>query len=127
MRDILAHKLALAARLSNVRVTDGDRVWWNVESDRVARVVLKLARGHHLYEQNEPCFEEPDGVTVVPLRTLGNEARRHIGTCRERLAESWQPRKAAHLARGHDGFQPLVEVQPDRYRYMTASRLCGSY
>ena len=61
---ILARSAELAARIERTRrvqlTLGGDfEVEWTVEPDRVARVVVKNARGHALYELGEPLLHAP--------------------------------------------------------------------
>lgn len=45
------------------------------ERKRVLAVLLKLARGHSLFELNEPKFDSLPGVAWAPLSTLTDAAR----------------------------------------------------
>lgn len=43
--------------------------------ERVRNVLLKLAKGHALYEHHENCSGDPIHVSMVPLATLSDEQR----------------------------------------------------
>ncbi len=46
------------------------RIVWTPEQDRIARVLVKNARGHALYEIGEPMLREPAHVWMAPLESL---------------------------------------------------------
>src|ERR1039457_1039218 len=79
IRRILQDSPALAARIMQARtVADNGDIVFNTENDRVRSVVLKLARGHAVYELDEQKPEEPSHVMFVPLHTLDTRAREHF-------------------------------------------------
>jgi hypothetical protein len=57
------------------REQNGDVILWKPEEDRVRAVIVKLARGHVAYEQNEPQLDEPANVAIVPLCVMSDETR----------------------------------------------------
>jgi hypothetical protein len=79
IRRILADSPALAARIMQARTVAQDgEVVFRIENDRVRNVVLKLARGHAVYELDEQKPEEPSHVMFVPLHSLAPHAREHF-------------------------------------------------
>ena len=58
IRRILTNKPALTARLTWACKEESGAVRFSVEDSRVKNVVLKLGRGHALFELNEPQYED---------------------------------------------------------------------
>ena len=69
---VLARSPALRSRIQKQRVEQG---FWDLESDRIERVVIKQARNHAIYEGGEYHAEKPEHVAVVPLDQLSVEQR----------------------------------------------------
>jgi hypothetical protein len=79
IRRILQDSPALAAHIMQARtVADNGEVVFKTENDRVRSVVVKLARGHAVYELDEQKPEEPSHVMIAPLHTLDTRAREHF-------------------------------------------------
>ena len=49
-----------------------------VDDSRVKNVVMKLARGHVLFEINEMCLEEPSYISFVPIHMLPENDRNNF-------------------------------------------------
>jgi hypothetical protein len=76
IKRILKETLGLAARLeSSKRVDKAGNLLWEVDVNRVKRVLLKLARGHIAYELSLPKIEEPDTLSFIPLILVPEEER----------------------------------------------------
>jgi hypothetical protein len=75
MRRILTESPALRARLEQARVESSGRVIFKPEDERISKVVIKLAKGHALYELHEPCSETPDGIRFLPLELMSESER----------------------------------------------------
>lgn len=118
----LAHNPSLAARLAAARTQNDSGILWTPEAERVQNVILKLARGHVAYEQNEPQLEEPSSLSIFPLCALSDEAREDFETFPDTGLWPEVGSRAMHrLVEGAEGDYPWVEVQPGRYRYLVAS------
>ena len=72
---ILLNKPALTARLAAVREEKFGATQFSIEDSRVKNLVLKLGRGHALFELNEPRYDEPSSVEYMPLRSLSDDVR----------------------------------------------------
>ena len=124
VRKILAAKPALAARLTKARLEtlSGD-VSFAIEPDRVQHVALKLARGHAAFELNEPQFNEPASVTILPLTLMNVEERTRFESS---PASGIWPKVGIWPEVGSRAMQRIVTgefwviVQPKRYRYLTS-------
>ena len=119
---ILQTKPALASRIDKAREENlfGD-VAFRVESDRVRNVVLKLARGHAAFELNEPQFDSPRTLTVVPMPSMTRENRENFE--RPPTASIWPEVGSRAMQRAiqtSHGSSRWIVVQPGRYRYLTA-------
>src|SRR5882724_6758773 len=60
----------LGERLSHARTHIGGRSYFAPEMSRVRNVVLKLARGHSIFDLNEPHWEEPRSLMISPLSEM---------------------------------------------------------
>ncbi len=120
---ILERKTALQARLAAARCETGGGVIWKPEEERVRNVVVKLARAHMAYEQNEPQLEEPVAVSVNPLCTLARDTREAFEASPNTGLWPEVGSRAMHrILVGAEGDYPWIEVQPGRYRYLVT---CG--
>ena len=119
IRRLLATKPTLRARIEQARRSQNNRIEFFPEHERIRRVMLKLARGHALYELHEPRIDEPTEFTCVPLSVLSDTQRNdfempssssvwpEVGSrAMQRLVEGTDVRS--------DGW---IKVQPGRYRY----------
>jgi hypothetical protein len=122
IRRLLTQKPALAGRLSAARKETKTGVVFTIETDRVIRVLLKLARGHTFFELSDSCPGEPRAVNFVPLYTLDRRIRGQFES--PVPARIWQEVGSRALITILEGtISPLFGwsvVQEDRYRYLTA-------
>lgn len=118
---ILSDTPALVARLEAARHSSAASTAFSVEIERVRNVVLKLARGHALFETNEPQHGEPDEVWVRPLVTMSSSDRRIFET--PPVSSVWPEvgsRSMQRIVADDPDKSIWLTVQPDRYRYLTA-------
>lgn len=110
---------ALAARLREVRCEAEGSVSFFAEQDRVRKVVVKLARGHVAYEQNEPQLSEPGRVSLALLTSMSDRDReRFEAPSTIPLWPEVGSRAMTRVLTGQDVCQDgWIEVQKDRYRY----------
>lgn len=123
IKRILTDTPSLARRLQNGKQLDeSGSLVWDVDVDRVRRVVLKLARGHIAYEISLPKIEEPDVVRFAPLMLMSAEQRSQFES-RGRAIEFWPEIgsrafiRAAKNAANMDMTEWTV-LQRGRYRYL---------
>jgi hypothetical protein len=111
---------ALAASLDAAQRSSSGRVYWEANTDRVNRIVSKLAQGHAAFELSEPMFRPPDRLAVFPLLHLTEEQRRSF----ERAPTNalWPEVGSRAMRRIIEGCSDVVDgwvvVQPGRYRYL---------
>jgi hypothetical protein len=72
---ILQKNSSLSVRLQRARTDGSEGPIWTAESDRVSRVVLKLARCHAAFELNEPQLNEPSHLGIKPLPLMTEDER----------------------------------------------------
>lgn len=72
---ILRKNSSLLARLERARMGSPAGTVWAPESDRVNRVVLKLARCHAAFELNDPQLHEPSHLGIKPLPLMTDDER----------------------------------------------------
>jgi hypothetical protein len=121
IRRLLTEKPALAGRLERARRQSGQAVHFEVEARRVASVVVKLARGHALFELHEPQHDDPSGVAFEPLPLMSEYVRSRFE--RPVPATVWPEvgsRAMQRLIEIGDFESGWVVVQPRRYRYLAA-------
>lgn len=93
-----------------------------VDTARISRVILKLARGHAAYELNEPQFDEPSSFACMPLAVLDQEARSRFETPPE--SSIWPEvgsRAMQRLSARMPAIPAWISVQNGRYRYLTSA------
>ncbi len=118
----LTRKSALQARLAANRVETPGEVIWKPEDQRVRNVIVKLARAHAAYEQNEPQLDDPASYAVYPLCAMTDEMRKGFETPPDTGLWPEVGSRAMHrIVVGAEGEYPWIQVQPERYRYLVAS------
>jgi hypothetical protein len=124
VKEILSKKPTLASRLRNVRQqTLLGEVSFAIERERVRKVALKLARGYAAFELNEPQFDEPTSVALLPLLVMTADQRERFESP---PASSLWPEIGVWPEVGSRAMQRIVTgeiwavVQPNRYRYLAS-------
>lgn len=107
--------------MQQARTEGEDGPVWAVESDRVNRVALKLARCHAAFEFNEPQLEEPAHIIVKPL-LLMTEGERAAFDSQDEAAALWPEVGSRAMQRmlvsGENLFsEAWVVVQEGNYRF----------
>ena len=116
---ILDRKGALVARLASARQESAEGIIWRPEDERVRNVIVKLARGHVAFEQNEPRLDEPTSISILPLCVMTDEQRDEFEASPDPGLWPEVGSRAMHrVLIGAEGEFPWIEVQPLRYRYM---------
>lgn len=119
---ILERKTALEWRLAAARSETHEGIIWRPEDERVRNVVVKLARAHIAYEQNEPQLDDPASVSIIPLCLMTDEAREVFEASPNTGLWPEVGSRAMHrLLVGAEGDYPWIEVQPEKYRYLVAA------
>lgn len=118
---ILSERPKLLEKLKKAMSVREGEITFSIETDRLKRVLLKLAKGHVLFEQNEPHLsEEPSLFEFGTLELLPEEARhRFEATPVIGLLPEVGSRSLQQLAITEQGaFLPWINVQDGRYRYV---------
>ena len=124
VKRILGGTPALQRRIGASRRTDeAGNLSWQPETDRVRKVMMKLARGHAAYELY-PKLEEPDEVVLVPFPTMSGHDKDTFEDVAPGAPDLW-PEIGSRaflraLGKQPDQFDQVgkwVVVQPGRYRY----------
>ena len=114
---LLVEKPALAARLRSSQSGPPGDCQIVAEGYRVRRVVVKLARGHSLFELAEPQDEPPIAVRFAPFCTWNAKTR---GDFESLPAPGVWPEvgsRAMQRFASTNGAVKWLIVQPGRYRY----------
>lgn len=125
IRRTLQQKPFLAAKLSQSRtVMLNGTVHFDIEHEKVQNIILKLARGHAAFELSEPKREKPSHVSCVPLTSLDEKARSQFETPPQ--VTMWPEIGSRAMQRllvvQNDVWNGWIDVQPGRYRYLTAAQ-----
>lgn len=118
---ILSEKPRLLEKLKGAMSTKKDEISFSVEAQRVKRILLKLAKGHVLFEQNEPRLsDEPSLFEFGILELLSEESRaRFEETPTISLVPEVGSRALQQLAISEQGvFVLWTNIQNERYRYV---------
>ena len=119
---ILARKTSLESRLAAARCETADGILWKPEDERVRNVIVKLARAHVAYEQNEPQLDEPANLSIIPLCAMTDESRDEFeASPNSGLWPEVGSRAMHRILVGAEGDYPWMDVQPGRYRYLVAT------
>lgn len=121
---VLQKNPSLLIRLQRARTDGAEGPVWVAESDRVSRVVLKLARCHAAFELNEPQLGEPSHLGIKPL-PLMTEDEREAFERDDDAFDIWPEVGSRALQRvlvaGTDAFAGgWVTVQVGNYRFRTS-------
>lgn len=71
----LCESVALSERLASAKRSLDGGTAWEMEGERVRRVVLKLARGHAAFEYQRHYYSEPDSIAITPLVSMSGAER----------------------------------------------------
>lgn len=130
---ILSRAPALRARIEKAKYLDGGRVHFRIEKDRIRNVLLKLARGHAVFELSTSCRDEPTSFWWSPLEQLPEQEQEmfHSAHVAHLLGEvgsrGMQRQYVTQLQLQGDNGHPStiglivtdwVDVQEDTYRYL---------
>jgi len=121
IRKILERKPALASRLSQACQEVNGRPFFNVETERVMNVALKLARGHAAFELNEPQLDNPSNLDILPFTFMTSGVRRDFEAPPD--SSIWPEvgsRAMQRLVVNEPGTSSWIIVQPGKYRYLTS-------
>jgi hypothetical protein len=116
---ILERSPALSARLGAARYESDGQVGFSAEIDRVRNVIVKLARGHAAFEQNEPQLDEPIAVSFAPFTAMSEQQRAgfEAGNGNGDLWPEVGSRAMHRAVLGDLVAGGWVEVQRGQYRY----------
>jgi hypothetical protein len=118
IKRILNSKPVLQARIEQSRFTSKCVPHFTPEPERVEAVLLKLARGHSLYELHEICMENPSVIWYADLESLKSDVRNDF----ENLPPvTFFPeigsRAMQRIVEANPMEHQWVEVQANRYRF----------
>jgi hypothetical protein len=119
VRSILQRKPALVSKLNQAcqQITGG--MPFSVEFPRVRNVALKLARGHSVYELNEPRIDEPSQLAIIPLLSMDSKSRANFEAfSKSSILPEVGSRGSQRLVVNDPGMSLWITVQPERYRYL---------
>jgi hypothetical protein len=131
--EILRRAPPLRARLEAAKTIVDGRPAFAIESDRVRNVLVKLARGHVVFELSQPCRQEPRSVWWASLVSLTKEELDDFDACHvvemfgevgsRSLQRAMVIQAALRIPNGvatalNMLINDWVDVQEGRYRYL---------
>jgi len=124
VKRILSENPALQRRIeASQRKDRTGNLLWQPESERIRKMLAKLARGHMGYELY-PKLEEPDEVASVPFSALSRQERTAFEDASSGELAPWPEIGTRAFLRAFgkrpDQFEQKgdwIVVQPGRYRY----------
>jgi len=122
VRAALRHSAGLKRRLDDsIEIRDGVKVF-NYDVHRVKRILKKLALGHLLYEESEPIEGEPAIVACKTLPEMTESEREDFESLSPSnlFPEMGSRSMQRMLIVEKSCYNDWVEVQENRYRYLTA-------
>lgn len=117
---ILRKKPALRAMLEQARSHANGKTSFIPDQSRVFPVLVKLAKGHALYELHESCAREPDRFSCVPFELMDLRQREYFEN--PNTLSVWPEVGSRAMRRlvgeGSDATPSgWINVQPGRYRF----------
>lgn len=137
---IMRDSPALRARIESARTELNGRVAFLPESERVANVMLKLARGHAAFELSQVCRSVPTNFWCGPLASLPHDQREAFDSVHfqqlfgETGSRNQQRMIVTHIFLQSDSgdqhqlgmlINDWVDVQDEHYRYIAIDDLDG--
>lgn len=118
----LERNLPLARRLQEAKQHVDGRLVWSVENERVTEVLLKLARGHAMFEENSPQLDAPARIGFRPLETMPAVERDAFEGLHDDVIAIWPEVGTRAMQRllvvGNDVFtEGWLVVQDGNYRF----------
>lgn len=119
-RRILREKPLLRAMLEQARSQADGKITFALDQKRISAVLIKLAKGHALYELHESCVQAPDKFNYAPIELLSTEQREYFEN--PEVSSVWPEVGSRAMQRllvaGADvSSSGWIDVQPGRYRY----------
>lgn len=116
---ILQRKPALVSRLKQAQKESDKGLLFSAELLRVKNVLLKLARGHAVYELNEPQLDDPVRFNCAPLIMMDPVMRDSFEAMPKSVVfPEVGSRASQRLVVSDPGLVLWMTVQPGRYRYL---------
>ena len=112
-------------RESQITLWGETEIQWAVETERIARILVKNARGHVLYELGLPIVEPPSYVGLGPIQLMSAEQRKRFEYAPD--IPIWPDEHSRMMQRVLDddwGPGGWIEVQSGTYRYAISEPLC---
>ena len=124
----LQHTRALAKRLESAKRNVDGMVVFDVEQERVERVVRKMAIGHVLYELNLPVSLTDATTRIIPITLLGSKDLVDFESLGEGQFTGWPEvgsRAMQRLVEPDENYDNgWIQVQRGRYRYVVLESDC---
>lgn len=116
---IFQRKPALVSRFAQAQKEADNGSVFSAELLRVKNILLKLARGHAVYELNEPQIDEPTQFNCVTLFSMDSANRDAFEAMpRSMVFPEVGSRASQRLVVNDPGLVLWKTVQPERYRYL---------
>lgn len=123
VRRILERKPALLNKLEQSRTVIGNAIAFKFDYGRLRNVLAKLARGHAVYELNEPHLDEPEKLTFGTLSELSELERQlfEVLSAPTIFPEVGSRAMQRMIVVGNQAYIDWIDVQEGRYRYLISA------
>ena len=126
---ILEQKPELSARIAKTETKDkAGNQSWVPETDRVAGIVLKLARGHVAYELGLLQLDTPVSINFVPIDLMSDPQFENFMDTAPNTFSGWPEIGSRAFINSSKqtlgGYENWLVVQPGRYHYLV-SQIAG--
>jgi hypothetical protein len=126
IKRILKDKESLRQKIFKSIVEANGQMSFNVEINRLEKVIIKLAKGHAKYENSEPVFKEPTYIGFKPLPTMTqNEIDIFLAHTQFTKLPEVGSRSMQNLLidSNNNIYSHWTIVQPENYRYCVSVTL----
>jgi len=118
--NIFKRSPSLESRIETARYEQDDNSGFIPEKKRMQNIILKLARGHAAFENNEPRLDDPLSISIVPFSQMDVKSRSHFERNMDSISVVPEvgSRAMTRMVTGHDHDEnQWIIVQPGLYRY----------
>lgn len=119
---ILKRKESLRSRIKASMSKEDDNTFYAPETERIQKVLTKLAQGHSLFELHLPVHRNPDSISFFALPILNDRQRMELELVPESsLFPEVGSRAMTRMFTGIDVSENgWIVVQPGMYRYLAS-------
>lgn len=126
IKRLLTDKPFLQKRIQDAITHVNGEILFNVETERLKNVLIKLAKGHAKFENSQPIINPPTFYNCVPLSTMPqDEINLFLSSTNIEKSPEVGSRSMQHfiIDSYNNVYNPWIEVQHNRYSYCVSAGL----